>query len=75
MSSCKSCGAQIEWVRTESGKAMPLDIDPVDDGNLVVVGGVASKWTPELDAAGIPPPRRVSHFVTCPNAGDWRKPR
>jgi hypothetical protein len=34
---CSSCGAAIRWARTSSGKAIPLDADPVPHSNLLVV--------------------------------------
>jgi len=34
---CTSCMAPILWASTEKGKAIPLDRDPVPDGNLVLV--------------------------------------
>jgi hypothetical protein len=66
---CKSCSAPIEWVKSaRTGKAMPLDIEPTDNGNLVVIDGVAH---PRL--AGDTKPRRTSHFATCPQAESWRR--
>lgn len=29
MSLCKYCGAPIEWIRTQEGKTIPVDQDPV----------------------------------------------
>jgi hypothetical protein len=40
MSECRACGAEITWVRTESGKMMPcnLDAEIIDDkGEKLVV--------------------------------------
>lgn len=44
-SSCRSCDARIFWIKTSSGKSMPVD----QDG--------------------------ASHFATCPNAAQHRRPR
>jgi hypothetical protein len=33
---CRSCGASIEWAITPNGKKMPLDKEPVADGNILV---------------------------------------
>lgn len=84
MSSCRSCGAEVRWAHTANGRAMPLDAEPVPDGNVVYTGrdvrndrGVAR---PEVRVEAQPPmfddgqPRYVSHFATCPNADQWRKP-
>lgn len=69
MSSCRSCGAPIEWARTPKGKRIPLDVEPRPDGNLAFVAGEL------VNAAGLPPEveRRVSHFATCPNAAQHRR--
>lgn len=40
MHQCRSCGKEIAWVRTESGKMMPveLDVEVIDDkGEKLVV--------------------------------------
>lgn len=29
METCRSCGAEIVWGRTNNGKAMPIDPEPV----------------------------------------------
>ena len=64
---CRSCGASIEWVRTTKGKMMPLDAAGTPDGNVTVVDGVAHVHPGKGQGD------RTSHFVTCPNALDWRK--
>lgn len=74
MATCRSCGAGIRWARTLAGKSIPLDPSPVDDGNLVVVDGVAmSRANANLRGAG-PLPLFKSHFATCPNADRHRNP-
>lgn len=57
MAECRSCGKEITWVRTESGKMMPCDIDATvitekDGSKLVVLN---------------------PHWSTCPDADSWRK--
>lgn len=38
MAECKSCGAPITWVVVaKSGKKMPIDRDPVGNGNIVML--------------------------------------
>ena len=57
MSTCKSCGAEIIWIKTLGGNAMPCNLDKktvVTEGGQVVTG-------------------RTSHFATCPEANKWRK--
>ena len=29
MARCKGCGAEIDWIRTRTGKNMPVDPEPV----------------------------------------------
>jgi len=65
---CASCQAAIEWVRSPYGKRMPLDLGLQLDGNLVVDAEGVAYVTNDR-------PARRSHFVTCPQAGDWRKGR
>jgi hypothetical protein len=67
---CSSCGAAIVWAFMSSGKRMPLDAKPQKLITLIPnpavladapVGHVVDCYT--------------SHFVTCPNAAQHRKPR
>jgi len=60
VSTCKSCGAQIVWAKTASGRAMPLDARP--ERRVVLDGGVARV----VDAY-------VAHWATCPHAGEHRR--
>lgn len=77
MSKCKSCGADILWIKMVSGTSMPVDAEPVmytegtkdvivtPDGN--VTRGNITKYG---ESKGY-----VSHFATCPNAGRHRSNR
>jgi len=57
---CRSCGRMIEFIRTDDGKDVPVDLAPpiyrptgrVENGRPI--------WVRYRDA-------RVSHFVTCKN--------
>lgn len=76
---CRSCGAPVRWVETERGKPMPIDVDPVANGNIVVRlsdvrrGEVAVVIGP-LEALSLTTEARyVSHFATCPQAETWRR--
>lgn len=76
MSACRSCGAPIIWARTPSGRTIPIDRQPTDDGNVRVTydghkahAQVVGK--PDLFTAD--EPRHTSHFATCPNADQHRK--
>ena len=59
---CSTCGAAILWVRTEGGKAMPLDAEP----QKRVVLGARTGLAHVLDTY-------VSHFSTCPQAAQHRR--
>lgn len=67
---CRGCGRPIEWVQTDDGKKIPLDLSaPIyegRDGALVRV----RLWP--VDERRVMGPA-VSHFATCPKAGDFAK--
>lgn len=69
---CSSCGAAVLWVRTQAGKAMPLDAAPTLDGNVAMLEGGASRAYGLEDHAA-QAKRYTSHFATCPHADQWRK--
>lgn len=77
MSQCRSCGAEIDWVKTKSAKNMPVEGDyiPFDDlkpGEVIITdGGVVYKkqeWQRLPSVKG-----RISHFAVCPEADAWRR--
>ena len=70
MSSCRSCGAEIRFVLTTTGKRMPIDAEPRPDGNLVLREGVVRPFVPHVSTDT---ERWVSHFSTCPQSRDWRR--
>lgn len=76
---CKSCGAEVLWCETKDGKRMPVDREPVEDGNVQLVGKVANvldKETLELVKANVPAEALFkSHFATCPEANKHRTPK
>lgn len=64
---CRSCGKPIEWAITTNGKTIPLEAGfatlerktfKVESGAMVTIIKVSEK---------------ASHFVTCPQANQWRK--
>lgn len=71
---CRSCGARIRWALTVNGRAIPLDIVPRADGNLVIErdkhGDEMAVTHQPLVHAG--KERFVSHFATCRDAASWR---
>ena len=69
MTACRSCQKPILWAKTPSGRAMPLDADPVASGNVTLRSdGVAIVGTPGSGTY-------VSHFSTCRAAAQHRRPR
>ncbi len=77
MSKCKSCGAEIVWIKLKSGKSMPCDAKKISytpdiHGKLVLVtpdGKVArGDFNPAGEKIGY-----TSHFATCPNADSYRR--
>lgn len=74
MARCRSCSAEIMWGRTTpGGKRIPVDVDEVDDGNIVIDG--IDRGTTLFKVVSPGEGRYVSHFVTCPNADEWRAKR
>jgi hypothetical protein len=82
VATCGSCGAAIRWAITPAGKRMPIDREPVADGNVEITGHTGD-GTPRVRVLGKTEigqptlegdrPRFVSHFATCPNAGRHRR--
>lgn len=68
---CRSCGAAIFWAETESGKAMPVDVVPVDEGNLEIQLPMDPR-EPLIARVVSVGHRYKSHFATCPQASKWR---
>lgn len=54
---CRSCGADIVWMKTVNGKSIPVDAETVHDSGA------------ELFDSNF----HVSHFATCPDADKFRK--
>jgi len=88
---CRSCKARIFWARSErkgkdgKPKPMPIDVEPVADGNLSVHNEFDSELgrpvahaavVTALQAQGMREvglPTYVAHFRACPHANEWRK--
>ena len=56
---CKLCGVYIEWIKTKSGKNMPVDPTPA---TIITEDGRVYKGF-------------VPHWVSCPNADEFRTKR
>ncbi len=77
---CRGCGAPVVWIPTPGGKSMPCDAEQVlyrarkgAKGKIVTPNGQVLSAdigvAPEA-ATGV---GYVSHFATCPNAGEFRR--
>lgn len=55
---CRSCGADVVWLKARTGSNMIVDADTVCDGDVF------------YDHS-----RHRSHWATCPNAAQHRKPK
>lgn len=74
---CRSCGAPVTWTLTVKGKRIPLNPEPVPDGNIVPViidGERRARVVTEANPAPDGVQRFKSHYATCPQADEWRKP-
>ncbi len=83
MSTCKGCGAPIDWIRTTEGRYMPVDPEPV----FIVMGGdpdyfitdegamlIGRRALPEEERPGLEV-AFIPHWKTCPDAGRFRRRR
>lgn len=70
---CRSCGADILWCRTEGGHLTPVNAEPDDTGNMVILDGIAKVVKDSLFEPMTEGTRYKSHFATCPAAAKHRK--
>lgn len=71
---CKSCGKLLIWAKSaKSGVSLPLDADPVEDGNVYLVDGLAHVKSGDLSEEFMQGPTYQSHFGRCPFLGRHRK--
>lgn len=73
---CASCGADVFWAITPAGKRMPVDPNPVPDGNVAIYRDHLGALRARVLRAGEQPSayerRGVAHFATCPHADRHR---
>lgn len=76
MSKCKSCGAEILFMKTELGKWMPLDPEPTYEGNVMInrAEDTCSVVTDFKLLESLRGRLYLSHFKSCPNADEHRRP-
>lgn len=74
---CRSCGREIQWASTSAGKLIPLDAQPVADGNIAAHrdadGNLWARTLKRGEQALEHERRGVSHFATCPHAAAHRR--
>ncbi len=70
---CRTCEAPIVWALTQNGKKMPLDAEPSAEGTFVLMNG--STWRAKPEDIAVHRPLHTSHFATCPDRDQHRKPR
>jgi len=82
MSQCRSCRADIVWMKTTTGKSMPVDF--LECKCADTEGYLSSRGhhpdCPRSIFNGLPdrtfdPKLHTSHFATCPNADQHRRRR
>jgi hypothetical protein len=71
---CNYCRAPIRWMTTVNGKAMPVDAQPSERGNVIRLGEHAGVLGPrQADAARYAGNQLfMPHVATCPDADKWR---
>ena len=81
MSHCKSCNADVFYVRSEHGRMMILNATPeTERGNVRVqpgrdgdVGRVLNKQHAARIREGTMEALYLSHFATCPQSQSWHR--
>lgn len=77
IAACRTCDTAIVWATTANGKAMPVDAEPVEDGNVELSPPPPGKRAPIATVLTGPSllggPVHKPHFATCPDADSWRQ--
>lgn len=65
VSLCRSCDAEIVWMKTRNDKNIPVDVPPMDDPKRdeILLADLFDRATMK------------THFETCPNAKEHRQAR
>jgi hypothetical protein len=60
------CRAQVLWLRHETtGKSAPIDPEPVEGGNIAIVGEGEHRMYRIVPAGERVGPLHLNHWVTC----------
>lgn len=76
---CGTCDARVIWTVTTAGKRMPVNADPVPNGNIRLSESVDERGRKTVLAyvLGAKDAREgvlyVSHLSTCPQAAQHRR--
>lgn len=72
---CRSCGAPVIWAVTLGARSMPVNAEPVSDGNVALeerAGMVPLARVLSVTARFGRTDLRTSHLATCKQAKLWR---
>ncbi len=72
---CQKCPAKVRWAKTVNNKPMLVDLEPSEDGNLVLIDTAGGTRAIVVKSARefVGLPRHKSHFATCVAAASFRK--
>lgn len=78
---CDSCKAVVHWALTPNGKRAPIDYEPAENGNVLllkpnVLQGALLAVVLTGDALGAARPSAhlfLNHWATCPDKAEWRE--
>jgi hypothetical protein len=76
MSNCSACGQHLTWALTTAGKKAPINTEPSDNGNVLILQpkslGEKLAITLSGDALDLARkhglPLHLNHFADCPEA-------
>lgn len=74
MARCRSCNAPIIWATTENGRKIPLDEEPAERPTGLFRLEPIEGSNDQRAVSAVGEPVYLSHFSTCPNADQHRKP-
>lgn len=82
LAQCRSCHAPIVWATTTTGKRMTVNPEPGEGGNIRLVyrrgdNTPVAHVVPKAERGnyGADQAWYTSHFASCPQADEWRRPR
>lgn len=71
---CRGCGAMVYWLVSTRNKLTPIDLEPVGMKGNVAIDLDTGTWVHVASRPETPLEQRyVTHFVTCPQAKEFRR--